>query len=172
MKLESKLDWKGNKVILAGHNTAGKSALEMALIFQKDAKLLCAVDKGPLRQSIQIANNKQVIGSQKGGKIPMISLPKKDGEYHSGTAMPYAGYVEYGTGPHRTGDKSDQFLDSIKEWCHKKGIENVWGVIRSIRKHGTRPQPFIRPAWDRLHGQSIEFVKNKVQGYWEQQVKK
>ena len=61
--------------------------------------------------------------------ILTISLPK------------YAQYIEWGTPPHMPP------VEAIKDWLMIKGLpeELAWPIAISIKQHGTRPQPFIRP---------------------------
>lgn len=81
---------------------------------------------------------------------------------------PHSAFVEFGTGP---AGKSAQFgalareamdelgyshsdrggfppLDEMRDWLRKKGLDPALAFVmsRSIRKHGTRPQPFLTPA--------------------------
>lgn len=60
-----------------------------------------------------------------------------------GTNVEYARYVNSGTGPHKTSSGSANFKENIKEWCKRHGIDNPWGVIKSIRKKGTKPTNFF-----------------------------
>ena len=56
-------------------------------------------------------------------------------------------YLEYGTGPHRTAQGSDQFIENITGWAERHGIE-PWALIQHIRAHGTVAHPFAIPAWE------------------------
>ena len=53
----------------------------------------------------------------------------------------YGEYVEYGTRPHSVDPKQ------LKKWCKDKlGDENLaYALSLHIKKHGTKPHPFIRP---------------------------
>lgn len=53
----------------------------------------------------------------------------------------YGKVVEFGSRPHTPP------LKPIKMWAKKKGLEGKGGAIwTSIRKHGTKPHPYMRPA--------------------------
>ena len=68
--------------------------------------------------------------------------------YYVGTKLPYAQYVEYGSGPH--GDSGDgSFMESIREWTSRVlgGDESDAQKIRNyIRKNGLKPRPYFRRA--------------------------
>lgn len=54
---------------------------------------------------------------------------------------PYAADVEYGTAPHMPN------ITELTPWAAKKGIP-VWAVAMSIKKYGTKPNPFFQKAVD------------------------
>jgi hypothetical protein len=58
--------------------------------------------------------------------------------------VPYADGLETGTRPHRPPAGPDS---SLAQWCEMKGL-NVWAVAKSIERNGTKPHPFIGPAYD------------------------
>lgn len=88
---------------------------------------------------------------------------------------PYSGYMEFGTGQHvqvpaemqdlanairgQKGGNFDDALDSIRDWCRAKGIDEraAYPILMSILKEGLRPRPFLYPAWKQG---SATFVKN------------
>ena len=55
---------------------------------------------------------------------------------------PYAIFVHEGTKPHMPP------IDAIMPWAKKKGI-NPWAVAMSIKKKGTKPNPFLQRAVDK-----------------------
>ena len=59
-----------------------------------------------------------------------------------GYAAPYAEFVERGTGPHYPP------IEPLKKWARRVlGDEGAaYAVQQKIGKHGTKPQPFIRPG--------------------------
>lgn len=77
----------------------------------------------------------------------------------------YAPYVEFGTGRKVSVPKGfeqlaakykgkgpgnfDQFLDAIRDWCRKKGIDEklAYPFAVSILRNGVRAQPFLIPAY-------------------------
>ena len=92
-------------------------------LVEGDAKRLCPVDTGRLRSSIHTRKedwNKVIVG----------------------TDVEYAPYVEYGTPPHMPP------VEALKRWAsrHKMGEKAAWALAKTIEKHGTQPQPFMRPA--------------------------
>lgn len=54
---------------------------------------------------------------------------------------PYAAAVHEGTAPHMPP------IDAITPWANKKGI-NPWAVAMSIKKKGTKANPFLQRAVD------------------------
>lgn len=64
-----------------------------------------------------------------------------------GYSAPHAMYIEYGTHPHMPP------VDAIKAWASRKHIVSekelervAWAIAMKIKKDGTQPQPFLRPA--------------------------
>ena len=68
--------------------------------------------------------------------------------YYVGTKLPYAQYVEYGSGPHNTeGDGS--FTESIIEWTRRVlggDKHDAFLIAKNIRKYGIKPRPYFRRA--------------------------
>lgn len=80
----------------------------------------------------------------------------------------YSAYIEFGTGGkvkvptewqsianQAKGGKSgsfDDFLDSLKEWCRLKGIDQkmAYPIAVSILRNGIEPRPFMFPAFQNL----------------------
>lgn len=113
-----------------------------------DAKQRAPVNYGQLRLSIghtqaEINNNRSLIFSN----------------------APYSAFVEFGTGTKvqvpkgfeelasqfkgRQSGNFDTFLDSIREWCKKKGIDEklAYVIAVSILRTGIKPQPYFIPAY-------------------------
>jgi len=87
------------------------------------------------------------------------------------TMMPYALYVEFGTGGQRKGQTStvggrttiipskpgrkmpvkksgDEWISFVEEWGEKKlGKGSGFALAKHIQLYGTRPHPFIRPVF-------------------------
>lgn len=53
----------------------------------------------------------------------------------------YAQYVEFGTGPHMPP------VDVLTPWANKRGI-NPWALAMSIKKKGTKANPFLQRSLD------------------------
>lgn len=85
-------------------------------------------------------------------------------EYHIKVDVPYAGYVEFGTGSrneateprftYSSPEHTPGLTRRITEWVMTKpmffgprtsGV--AWAIARSISEKGTRAKPFLRPAW-------------------------
>lgn len=52
---------------------------------------------------------------------------------------PYSIAVHQGTGPHNVSG------ETLKAWAARKGL-NPWAVAASIRKHGTKANPFLQKS--------------------------
>jgi hypothetical protein len=77
----------------------------------------------------------------------------------------YSPYVEFGTGTKvkipagfeslaakyrgKGGGSFDDLLDSIRDWCKKKGIDDklAYPIAVSILRTGIKPQPYFIPAY-------------------------
>ena len=99
---------------------------------------------------------------------------------------PYAAYVEFGTGGKvsipkgfeqlagqfkgRGGGSFDSFLDNIRDWCRKKGIDEKLAYIIAINilKNGIQPQPYLIPSY--LLG--VNEYAEKLQKVLEKEAKK
>jgi HK97 gp10 family phage protein len=66
-----------------------------------------------------------------------------------GTTVPYAPYVEYGSGPHKSSNNSSQFRDDLKRWCELHGLP-FWPVYKKIVKNGIKEKPFLIPAFNKI----------------------
>jgi len=74
--------------------------------------------------------------------------------YWVGTSLPYANHVEYGTGPHSSGNArgmqgSGEFMASITEWTERVlgGDQQTANMVaKHIRKNGIQPRPYFRRA--------------------------
>lgn len=111
-----------------------------------------------LSDSITWATNVAVDRSKIGSAAEsgdIILKPTEKYTLYIGTQVPYAIYVEKGTGPHVTSNEMDQYEDRIREWAAKKGItdpDRVEEIIVNIRRKGTLEHPFVQPVktdWER-----------------------
>lgn len=108
------------------------------------------------RAPVNLGKLKQSINAQREGKTLWSVFANEQ----------YAAYVEFGTGakvdvPDEFKDianayrgKGDggnfkQFVESLKDWCRKKGIPEsaAYLIAVSILKNGMSAQPFLYPAW-------------------------
>lgn len=96
-----------------------------------------------------------------------IERPSDTGQVDIGTAVPYAPYVEDGTGAHSSPEGHDQFVEDLKDWFRREfnmdpeapeGFAPFWGLYEHIVKNGTRAQPFVTPSFDPTN----QYFKYKV----------
>lgn len=136
-------EWNGDKVKIQGRKATGKTAWELGLIVEGQAKLLCPIDYGYLAASITTQSVSQ--GTDLGTPNPDPSKPKSyphnvstfrkidkstdPNEVLVGTAVDYAPYVEFGT-------------------------------IKS------NAQPFLRPALDLAKGKVMTLLKENGKFYF------
>lgn len=132
VKLEE--SWNGKTVKVRGKKAIGRSAFEIGLIIEGQAKRLTPVKYGYLRGSITTQTNEtgtalenvnqQATGGKQPDRFQLIEKPNADGEVYVGTAVEYAMWVEFGT---------------------KKAPA----------------QPFLRPARDLAQGKALTIVENE-----------
>ena len=119
---------------------------QTALEVVADAKINVAKNNGTLSQSIHIT------------EITPLT-------YTAGTNLPYAPYMEFGTGAKVTiptefqemanrakSNPKGSFkegLEQIKLWCKRKGIDEkaAYPIFVSILNNGIEPRPFMYPAY-------------------------
>lgn len=120
--------------------------LDTASKLAQTAKRLSPVDEGVLRNSIKVEDFDKI-------------------NYNVGTNLPYAPYIEFGTGrkvkvPKEFSDlaqkarsgKKGSFKDgllNIQRWCKRKGIEEKFAYIIfvNILNNGMEGKPFMYPAY-------------------------
>jgi hypothetical protein len=92
--------WNGEEVERRAKQLAEKSPFEIGLFVQGQAKLLCPVDTGRLRGSIQVASGTGQRAAPGGNARydDYIKAPADRFETFVGTPVEYANWVEYGTG--------------------------------------------------------------------------
>jgi HK97 gp10 family phage protein len=92
---------------------------------EAEAKRLAAVDTGAMRSAIRA---------------------RQVGSFAWEVRSPRPGvYVEFGTRPHFPP------LAPIRAWARRHGIEKAaFAIARKIARVGTRAQPFMRPALDKV----------------------
>lgn len=111
------------------------------------------------------------------GKLQQSIFPAKEREmvYSINVDMDYGAYVEFGTGKkvsvpselkdvaskfkNRGGGSFEKGLQSIKDWCRQKGIDEsaAYPIFMSILNEGIQPQPFLYPSY--VKGKK-EYLKN------------
>jgi len=101
MSFEVKTDlaWHGQDVMIRGRKAVNKSAYEIGLVVEGQAKELCKVRTGYLRGSIntQAAGKGTSPEPAKDGRVaPKIDAPRDDQEVLVGTAADYGPYIEFG----------------------------------------------------------------------------
>lgn len=102
---------------------------------QQAAKLLCPVDTGELRRSIEVSD------------IPNGVCVGTDAEY--------AEHVEYGTGKRG----NPEVEHTTKEFWRYQDDDGNW-----YTSHGQPPRPFLAPAYEAYKNEIGENVKNYVIG--------
>jgi HK97 gp10 family phage protein len=113
----------------------GKSAFNIV----KNARKRVPVDTGRLRSSIQAQIRKR------GLEVLVFSDLK------------YSVFVEYGTKPHFPPP------NALAGWARRHGMPGMEFVIaRNIARRGTKPQPFMKPAWDQEKLNTLARVKRAV----------
>ena len=78
----------------------------------------------------------------------------------------HARFIEYGTDPR---EKMPP-VDAIERWVVRKGIarkgkasrQAAWAIAKFIQKHGTKPQPYLRPAANESLIRCKEFISDEV----------
>ena len=119
---------------------------------------------GALGQSIQV--NHPVI---EGGDIINGSFGPQ------GPNSGYAGCVENGTKPHFLPKKVIQ--GTLADWVRLRGLTGsrhkgkgneaeaesiAWAIANAISKRGTRPQPFLIPAWQQCKGSILKYIQREL----------
>lgn len=100
------------------------------------------------------------------GSIKSESRPTGNhARYRIVADVPYAAFVEFGTGPRSdptaplkfqfgSPSHTPQLTQDITAWVMTKPVffgprteEVAWAIAKSIAENGTHPKPFMRPAW-------------------------
>lgn len=147
MKSTITQQWHGAEVKVQGKKVVGKSAYEIGLVVEGQAKLLAPKDTGYLAASITTqasdgtgtmpeSPSKYGPGGGKGySDFEMtIQIPREENEVYVGTPLEYAPHMEFGT---------------MK----------------------TPAQPFLRPALDLAMGKVLTIVQNKAKFYFKEYLK-
>jgi HK97 gp10 family phage protein len=136
-----KVDLWGGRV----HDALGQALINGALIVEGAAKQNASSDTGHLRQSIT--------------ESP-IQEKNNEVSIQVGPTVGYGPHVEFGTSPHTNSEGSEDFVASITQWGQRKGMDHVeiGALIEHIRKYGTKPHPFLGPAYYL----NIEKIKQEI----------
>jgi len=98
-KQQYKAVWRGKEVKIRGSKVMNKSAFEVGLVVEGQAKLLTPIKIGRLAASI--TTQARLMGTSPRGKgaVPtdLIGSPKNDMETFVGTPVEYGPYIEFGT---------------------------------------------------------------------------
>ena len=91
-------EWRGKEVKIAGKRVVNKSAYEIGLIVEGQAKLLCAVDTGRLAGSVTTqASDHGTNPEAPATGADKIKAPTDENEVLVGTPVFYGPYLEFGT---------------------------------------------------------------------------
>lgn len=144
----NELNSKLNKLIKL-ENITKKAVNKGCKMVQDEAKLMCPVDKGELRNSIKTkvdVNGNEIIGT--------VYTNKK-----------YAAYVEFGTGP--TGEANHEGISpnanisySRKGWGYK---DKTTGEYRYT--NGQAAQPYMYPALHNNIDTAMNIIKDNLREY-------
>lgn len=91
-------EWHGGEVKIQGRKVVNKSAYEVGLVVEGQAKELCPVDTGRLAGSI--TTQSQTEGTRPEAPalaVDVIAKPTDEGEVLVGTPIEYGIYQEFGT---------------------------------------------------------------------------
>jgi HK97 gp10 family phage protein len=82
-----------------------------------------------------------------------------------GPTVAYGAAVEFGTSPHTTDEGSEDFVANITLWGQRKGMDEheIFELIDHIRKFGTKPHPYLMPAYYQLLPSIKENIKHEVE---------
>ena len=101
MSFEQEIEkvWRGREVKIKGKRVTGKTAFEVGLVVEGQAKLLAPIDTGRLAASITVqAKGKGTKPMGKGAVMSdIIKAPQSDQQVFVGTPVFYGPYMEFGT---------------------------------------------------------------------------
>lgn len=63
------------------------------------------------------------------------------------------------------GGDFEEFLDAIKAWCQRKGIDEnaAYPIAVNILRNGLKPQPFFYPAYRKYKESMLEEIDKRLQ---------
>jgi hypothetical protein len=118
-----------------------------------------------------IRNNGSVVTGNLFGSVGTV-LTKEDGLIVAevGTAVKYAPGYEFGLSIGEADFNTPAFEQAIIDWVRIKGIAEgkdveptAWAIITHIREFGTKPHPFLIPAYQE-HVNTIKALIEKALG--------
>ncbi len=140
IKGSAKLEWNGSEVMKDLNKAQFKSLFEGANLVLNDAVANVTTDLGQLRQS--------------------LTKTVKPDNAVIGTNVEQAPHVEFGTRPHVAP------ISALQGWADRHGIP-VGAVWTSIKRKGTKAQPFLLPALIKNVRKIIAvFAKNNINLKW------
>jgi hypothetical protein len=92
-------EWRGKEVKIRGKRVVDKTAFEVGLVVEGQAKLLCAIDTGRLAASITTSSRqRRTLPKGKGAHgSDIIQMPTNPDWVYVGTPVFYGPYIEFGT---------------------------------------------------------------------------
>jgi phage gpG-like protein len=157
MSFQTKVEtfWNGTPVKIQGKKVVNKSAYEIGLVVERQAKNLCPVKTGRLAGSITTQSvEKGTNPESPATKADVIDKPFDENEVFVGTNVEYASDIEFGTGPHKITVKNAKVLTDGKTFFGK-----------SVNHPGTPAQPFLRPALDLAKGEMLTIIEKNGRFY-------
>ncbi len=127
--------------LLAKIAANGPAVLNAALesganVIRNEAKQRCPYQSGTLRRSIVSKQLRQTAGENTWAVVAQ---------------EPYGLYVEFGTGIYAEGGNGRQ-----SSWRYQRN-DGSW-----ITTRGSRPQPFMRPAFQAKEGEALQEIKDAI----------
>ncbi len=132
-----------------GNEKLARGLVNGMLRIVRDAKINAPKDRGIMADSITLTPVEQ-----EDGKLVV----------RGGPTVKYAPNVEFGSSPHTSAEGSEDFVASITLWGQRKGMDasQIGELIEHIRKHGTKPHPFMGPAFYHNLRQIEEDIKRAM----------
>ena len=131
-------------------NVMRRAAAAGAEVIGERARQLVPVDKGDLRDSIEVTTKlgPRAKGmSRKASEIEVYVGPTEDVRFR-------AHFIEFGTAPGKRGERA-----ASRQTDKKQAI----GGRRVYRTHpGNKPQPFMRPAFDEKHVEALDAIAENL----------
>lgn len=121
---------------------------EMALVGTAAAKAAAPVDRGILKAR----TSAEVGGGGAGGSTTV----------HFVSRVKYASHVTDGTVPHQIGTPGQRLSNRQLGAFGRKAKGHGFGAIGPVNHPGTRPNPFLKAAWQATFPKSLYLIKKHV----------